>query len=116
MKTGALISASVACGAILGGADRNQRSALEIYAQKFGAVFQIADDILDVESSAAAMGKATGKDDTKGKATLVNILGLEAARTERDRLVEDAIAALGVFDSRANILRDAAHFAAARRN
>ncbi|MGL4323492.1 MAG: polyprenyl synthetase family protein [Beijerinckiaceae bacterium] len=114
MKTGALITASVACGAILGGASDAQRSALETYAQKFGAVFQIADDILDVESSAAVMGKATGKDDAKGKVTLVNILGREAARAERDRLVEDALSALAHIGRGAHVLADAVRFAASR--
>lgn len=116
MKTGALITASVQCGAQLGGADEKQFAALTAYAQKCGAVFQIADDILDIEASADAMGKATGKDDAKGKATLVNILGLEKARAERDRQMAESIAALAIFDGKADILRDAARFAAQRKN
>lgn len=116
MKTGALMVASVQCGAILGGADAGQFAALTAYAQNCGAVFQIADDILDIEASAETMGKATGKDDVKGKATLVNILGLETARKERDRLTQEALAALNIFDADADILRAAAHFAAARKN
>lgn len=116
MKTGALIVASVQCGALLGGADDRQMFALTDYAKHCGAVFQIADDILDIESSADAMGKATGKDNAKGKATLANILGIAAARAERDRRVNEAIAALTIFGADADILRYAAHFAAARKN
>ena len=116
MKTGALMAAAVRCGALLGGAGKSQMAALTDYAEKCGAVFQIADDILDIESSADAMGKATGKDDAKGKATLVNILGLDAARAERDRLAGEATAALEIFGARADILRAAARFAAERKN
>lgn len=115
MKTGALIVASVQCGALLGSAAAKEMAALLDFARCCGAVFQIADDILDIESSAEAMGKATGKDDAKGKATLVNILGIEAARTERDRLMAESVAALDLFGPRADILCEAAQFAANRR-
>lgn len=116
MKTGALIRASVAMGAILGGADAAQRAALDRYADRVGAAFQIADDILDLESSAEALGKATGKDDAKGKATLANTLGLSAAKHELARLTDEAIDTLALFGDEAGLLRDAARFAAQRRS
>ena len=116
MKTGALLGASVTIGAVLGQADATQRAALAQYGKALGAAFQVADDILDVEASPEEMGKATAKDDAKGKATLVAALGLEGARAERDRLSREAIAALAAFGPEADILRAAAHFAATRRN
>jgi farnesyl diphosphate synthase len=116
MKTGAVIAAAVEIGARIGGAAQAQRAALADYAAALGATFQIADDILDVESSAVAMGKATGKDAGRGKATLVASIGLEAARGERDRLVGEAIAALAGWGDEADLLRQAARFAAERRH
>ncbi len=114
MKTGALMAASVEMGAILGRASRAQRTALAGYAQALGAAFQVADDILDVEASAEALGKATGKDAGANKATLVAAIGLEAAREERDRLVQDAVEALRRFGPEADMLREAARFTATR--
>ena len=114
MKTGALLAASVQMGAVIGQADRQAETALAGYGEALGAAFQIADDILDVESSADALGKATGKDAGRGKGTLVGVLGLAAAKRERDRLAEAAIAALAVFGDEADILREAARFSASR--
>jgi len=114
MKTGALLAAAVEMGAILGRASLAQRMALAAYGQALGAAFQVADDVLDVESSAEALGKATAKDAEANKATLVAALGLEAARQERDRLAGDAASALGRFGPEADMLRAAARFAAAR--
>lgn len=115
MKTGAILAFSVEAGAIVGSATPDQRRALLRYGHALGQAFQIADDILDREASAEAMGKATGKDKDAGKATLVDRLGLDGARAECDRLVgvcEDAVSAWG---DRAQILRDAARFTVARK-
>jgi farnesyl diphosphate synthase len=114
MKTGALLRFSVEAGAILGGAEPQARERLVAYGRALGAAFQVADDILDVEGAADNVGKRTGKDREKGKATLVDALGLEGARAECDRLVGEAIAALEPFGARAGILREAARFVAAR--
>lgn len=88
---------------------------LATYGRALGAAFQIADDILDREASTDALGKRTAKDADRGKATLVDVLGLEAARAERDRLAEEAVAALAPFGAAADTLREAARFAAVRR-
>lgn len=114
MKTGALLAASVEIGALLGAADEAQRAALGRYGKALGAAFQVADDILDVEASPEQLGKATAKDEGKGKATLVSALGLGAAKSERDRLSGEAVAALGSFGAEADVLRAAARFAAER--
>ncbi len=116
MKTGALLSYAVEAGAILGRADAAAKAALARYGQAIGAAFQVADDILDVEADDAALGKRAGKDADRNKATLVAALGLETARARRDKLAEEAVAALAKFGETAAILREAARFAVARKN
>jgi farnesyl diphosphate synthase len=118
MKTGALLKFSVEAGAILAGADAKARTALETYGRAIGAAFQIADDILDVESDAATLGKRAGKDAEQNKGTLVSTLGLEAARRELDRLVDEAIAAVDAagVGAKGDILRATARFVAVRKN
>jgi farnesyl diphosphate synthase len=116
MKTGALLNAAVEMGAVIGGAKLPQRMALQAYGQALGAAFQVADDILDVEATTEAMGKATAKDADANKATLVVAIGLEAARVERDRLAADAKSALKRFGPEADLLREAARFAVGRAN
>ncbi|WP_112661661.1 polyprenyl synthetase family protein [Microvirga flavescens] len=114
MKTGAILTFSVEAGAILGHADAGVRRNLVAYGRALGAAFQVADDILDRESSAEALGKRTGKDQEKGKATLVDLLGMEGARRECARLVDEANAALVSFGARADVLRDAVRFVVER--
>ena len=110
MKTAALLAFAIEAGALLGGASPRRCEALLRYGWALGAAFQIGDDILDVEAAEAALGKATGKDAAKGKATLVGALGLDRAKAERDVLAEQALAALSSFDGRADALRGAARF------
>lgn len=112
MKTGALFRFACEAGAILAAADR---AALCQYAEHIGLAFQIADDILDVEADAATLGKATGKDKGRGKATFVDFLGLDGAKKEAARLTEAAIAALDCYGAKADLLRDAARFMVARK-
>ncbi|MDF2996783.1 MAG: Polyprenyl synthetase [Xanthobacteraceae bacterium] len=116
MKTGALLRYACEAGARLGGASQTERAALDTYALAIGRAFQIADDLLDVEGDAAAVGKAVGKDAEAGKATFVELLGVEGARAELARLVADAERALAVFGARATLLDQAARFIANRRN
>lgn len=114
MKTGALLHYGCIAGGILGRASKAERDALSRYGLAIGVAFQIADDLLDVESDAATLGKAAGKDAAAGKATLVGILGIPTARERLARCVQDAETALAGFGSRADILREAARFIAAR--
>jgi farnesyl diphosphate synthase len=118
MKTGALLKFSVDAGAILAGADATARAALGAYGRAIGAAFQIADDILDVESDAATLGKRTGKDAGQNKGTLVGAFGLEGARRELDRLVDEAIAAVDAagVGAKGEVLRATARFVAMRKN
>lgn len=110
LKTGRLIAFSAEAGAILGEAEAGHRQALALYGTKLGAAFQIADDILDAEGDAATVGKATRKDAKAGKATLVSLIGLDAARAVLAETVRAAIAALDPFAGKAEPLRDAARF------
>ena len=118
MKTGALLRFSVEAGAILASASTTARAALGAYGRAIGAAFQIADDILDVESDAATLGKRAGKDAEQNKATLVGALGLDGARRELDRLVEEAIAAVDAagLSLKGDVLRATARFVAMRKN
>ncbi len=110
-KTGALFCFACESGAIMAGADDAQ---LRQYADHIGLAFQIADDILDVESSPEALGKATGKDKSRGKATFVDFLGLDGAKLEAERHAEAAVAALEGYGPEAGLLREAARFVVAR--
>jgi farnesyl diphosphate synthase len=114
MKTGAILAFSVEAGAVTARADAADLAVLAAYGKALGAAFQIADDILDREASAEAMGKRTGKDQQKGKATLVDLLGMADARRECARLVDEADSALARFGTRADTLRQAARFVVER--
>ena len=114
MKTGAILTFSVEAGAILGQTDAGARQSLVAYGRALGAAFQVADDILDREASAEALGKRTGKDQDKGKATLVDLLGMDGARRECRQLVEQADAALDRFGPQAQTLREAVRFVVER--
>ena len=106
-KTGALIRWSAQAGAVLAGSDPSDMGR---YANALGLAFQIADDILDVEGDAKALGKAVGKDADAGKATFVSLLGLEAAKTRAQELADQACDALTQYGQDADTLREAAHF------
>jgi farnesyl diphosphate synthase len=116
MKTGALISFGVEAGAILGKAAAQLRHALAGYAHDLGLAFQIADDLLDVEGTAADVGKATGKDEARGKATFVSLLGIERARAQADLLARQAAAHLEPFGPAAELLRDVARWVVERKS
>jgi farnesyl diphosphate synthase len=116
LKTGRLIQYSAEAGAILGRAASHQRHLLAAYGRDLGAAFQIADDVLDVEGDAAALGKTAGKDEAAGKATMVAVLGLERARAHADMLAKQAAAHLDGFGQRADNLRALAAFVVARRS
>lgn len=110
LKTGALISASVYAGAVLGNADTLQTKRLCTYARNIGMAFQVADDILNVEGDAAVMGKAVGTDAARNKNTYPLLIGLEASKKMARRLVDDALQALSVFDNRSDPLRAIARY------
>lgn len=114
MKTGALIRVACEAGAALGRATTSERDALQRYGDALGFAFQIADDLLDADGDAATVGKAVGKDASAGKATLVSLMGIDAARAKLKEVETEAISSLAPFGSRAATLIDAARFVAQR--
>lgn len=115
-KTGALIRASCRIGAICAGAkdDSDELGAITEYAEAIGLMFQIVDDLLDVEQSPEHVGKATGKDREAGKLTYPGVLGIEPARAEVRHLQEQASAALSRLGDEAGPLREICNALATR--
>ncbi|MDF3074706.1 MAG: ispA [Alphaproteobacteria bacterium] len=116
LKTGELIAFACTAGAILGKAAEPSRHALHAYAHDLGLAFQIADDLIDAEGDAALAGKAVGKDKARGKATFVDILGIERARAQARLLADQAGKHLDIFEEKADLLRQAAQFVVSRRH
>jgi farnesyl diphosphate synthase len=110
-KTGALFRFACESGAILAG---KPRTALKTYANHIGLAFQVADDLLDVVSTPEQLGKATQKDRQSGKATSVDLLGIESARKLAHGEVTKAVAALKPYGRKAETLRTAAEFIVSR--
>lgn len=110
LKTGALLSASVEMGAILGRVPVEGRSPLRGYSRDIGLAFQIADDLIDHAGDAELAGKAVGKDAAAGKATFVSLLGPDRAREQARALVDQAISHLGQYGPEADLLREVALF------
>ena len=116
MKTGALLRFGCIAGAILGQASRAEYNALDDFGRALGEAFQIADDLLDVEGDAAALGKPSGQDAALGKTTFVTQLGVDGAKQRVRDLLARADAALSLFGARGEVLRAAARFVADRKN
>jgi geranylgeranyl pyrophosphate synthase len=114
-KTGALISAAVALGAIMAGADDDALAAADDYARELGLAFQIVDDVLDVEGAPDALGKTAGKDAAAGKPTYPSLYGLDASRRLAADCVARAKAALGAAGLGGR-LADIADWSLARRS
>lgn len=106
-KTGALIRASVNMAA-LAKADLDPAVAkkLDHYAKCIGLSFQVKDDILDMESDTATLGKTQGKDQDNDKPTYPALLGLAGAKQKAQELHEQALLSLADFGSEADLLRD----------
>jgi farnesyl diphosphate synthase len=116
MKTGALLRYGCIAGAILGQATAKEYQALDDYGRALGEAFQIADDLLDVEGDAAALGKPSGQDAAMGKTTFVTQLGIEGAKQRVRDLLARADSAVSIFGDRAAVLQAAAHFVAERKS
>jgi len=109
-KTGALLSWCCEAGAMLAGADKLQMQACSRYGRAVGLLFQIADDILDVTASSAALGKSAGKDATQNKATYVSVLGLPRAREVAEEMQELAVDACQPLGEQADHLQALVHY------
>lgn len=116
LKTGALIRAAVALGALCcPDTDAAALAALDTYAAKLGLAFQVIDDVLDCEADTATLGKTAGKDAEADKPTYVKLMGLAAARHYAEQLTAEACAALQPFGHTAHRLHQLADFVTARR-
>jgi geranylgeranyl diphosphate synthase, type II len=115
LKTGALIEASLAVGALVGDGSPEQIEALRTYGRRVGLAFQVVDDILNVEGDPAVMGKAAGTDQLRLKNSYPALLGLEKSRKFAQDLVQQAIAAISGFDAKAVPLRAIAGFVVERK-
>jgi farnesyl diphosphate synthase len=116
MKTGALLRFGCISGALLGQATPQQYQALDDYGRALGEAFQIADDLLDLEGDAAALGKPAGQDAALNKSTFITQLGVDGAKQRVRDLLTTADAALASFGEKGDVLRAAARFVAERKN
>jgi geranylgeranyl diphosphate synthase type II len=114
-KTGALITVSVQTGGVLGSSTPEQFQALTRYGIQIGLAFQIIDDLLNVEGTKEQLGKATGSDAARNKATYPALFGVDKTRKKAEIAVQEALAALDGFDDRAAMLRDLAQYILSRK-
>ncbi|MEO0540456.1 MAG: geranylgeranyl diphosphate synthase CrtE [Cyanobacteria bacterium P01_A01_bin.105] len=96
-KTAALLEVSVVSGALLAGASDDKLARLTRYAQNIGLAFQIVDDVLDITSTQAELGKSIGKDEAAQKATYPSLLGLEESQQRAEQLIQSAKSELDSF-------------------
>ena len=109
-KTAALFLASLQMGGLIAGADAEQIEALTAYGTKLGLAFQITDDLLDVGGNEETVGKRVGKDSQRGKLTFPRVVGAEESAVRAERLIDEACAALDVFDSTSGRLEALARY------
>jgi len=114
-KTGALISACVQMGCVLGGGSEKELQAAREYADAIGLAFQIVDDILDIEGDTATLGKQVGSDVANDKSTYVSILGMQQAKVLVQQLTQTAVHALESFQGDTQYLKELAEYLAYRK-
>jgi len=110
LKTGALLAASVSLGGLAGGANAQQRMALDAYSAAMGLAFQVIDDVLDVTADSSQLGKTPGKDAAANKPTYVTLMGLAQARAFAGELHQRALTALNPLGDSAVLLAGLADF------
>ena len=113
-KTGDLLTAPLAAGLLLAGADPARLAAGTRYGEALGHAFQIVDDLLDLQGDATILGKQTGMDQQRGKMTWPAVYGEDVSRSDAQRLIREAKEALSVFGSRAAFLLELADFTLTR--
>jgi farnesyl diphosphate synthase len=106
LKTGALFEFCCVAGPILGEAAAKDEDRLRSYARDIGLIFQITDDLLDELGTAEKTGKTVGKDKNQGKATLVSLLGVQAAREKAEMLARRAASTVAPYGKAAAMLQE----------
>jgi geranylgeranyl diphosphate synthase type II len=114
MKTGALLRASCRLGGIAAQADDRALKAVTAFGEHLGLAFQIVDDLLDRTSTPEQMGKATGKDASKGKNTYPSLLGIDASQHQAERELKLGLAAIAPLGSQGQALQTLARFVVER--
>lgn len=115
-KTGALFMASLKASIMLEDPPENMSKALMEYGKSLGLAFQVIDDILDVIGDDKKLGKKTGRDKDKKKATYVDKYGLDKSWSIARELCDNAIAQMGIFGSKGEFLKQLAKFIIDRHN
>lgn len=115
-KTAALIRTSLICGARLAGGMDWEIQALAVYGENMGMIFQIRDDLLDIEGDPSELGKAARKDLGRGKATLPRIVGVEGAREAMRAYTTLALDALSPLGTRSSMLSEICRYISERTN
>ena len=115
-KTGALIETSLECGGLLAGADSKVLGALRRYGRGLGLGFQIIDDVLNVTGDPRQMGKAAHSDQARDMVTFASLLGVEGAKKEAQRWIEDAKSSLDFLGDAAWPLREIADYVLERKS
>ena len=115
-KTGALLRFSVLAPAVAVKANETIQKALEKYAANIGLMFQMTDDILDIEGDEKLMGKTLGKDKTETKSTFITLLGLEETRQRAYQLCNEAKEAISLLGEKTTLLLSACDFILERKN
>ena len=110
LKTGALFEFCCVAGPILGRAGEKDEDRLRSYARDIGLIFQITDDLLDELGTAEKTGKTVGKDKDQGKATLVSLLGVDAARAKAESLARRAALTVAPYGDAAAVLQELPKF------
>jgi geranylgeranyl diphosphate synthase type II len=120
LKTGALFRACLKLGVWSAQGERNHGperdllDRLDVYARCFGLIFQITDDLIDVEGSAADTGKRTQKDATRGKLTYPGLLGVAESRRRAHDLADQAFDTLAPLAAAAEPLQALLRYVLAR--
>ncbi len=109
LKTGALLRCAVRLGAIAANASAPDRDALDRYANALGLAFQIRDDLLDIESDTATLGKTIGKDAAQAKMTFPALIGVDASRARLQALAVQMHSALDEIRTPTAVLATLAH-------
>lgn len=110
LKTGALFKAALRTGALAAGARGEELARVTGFAEAFGLLFQVTDDLLDVEGDSRKLGKAVGRDQKLDKATYPGILGLDRAKEMADDILAEALEALKPFGAKAEFLKSLTRF------
>ncbi len=116
LKTGRLIACAVRCALVLAEPDPETWGHYDRFAQKLALLFQIVDDILDVEVTEDELGKMIGADERAGKATYVSLLGIDEARARAEHAHAEVITTLNLIDGPNDALLALADLTLSRRS